>query len=139
MKRMRVVPFLVAIKCTGTVALAGNAQSAARAGSSSNTDALPLLDTKHAPRYLTYTGHRWFSFPALVRPYAGATTAIYGWFPGRRGVKDSLGMGNYAVLAADRGTVACEILFYGGPHTLFSQLDRLGYPGADEAENAAMH
>jgi hypothetical protein len=83
-------------------------------------------------------GHRRLSFPALIAPYAGATTAIYGWYPGRYDVKDSLRMGNYALLAAAVGNIAREFL-YGGPHTLLSQLDRPGFPGTDSAENAPNH
>jgi hypothetical protein len=83
-------------------------------------------------------GHRRLSFPALIAPYAGATTAIYGWYPGRYDVKDSLRMGDYAFLAAAGGNIAREFL-YGGPHTLLSQFDRPGFPGAESAENAANH
>jgi hypothetical protein len=241
MKSLWVVPFLVGITCLGTLTPAGQTQSAAGAGSSSNTIAMPFSDTAHASRDLTYTrptektkirnyffdafgpypaagavilgainqahnappewgqgfnaygervgshfgialattttryalaeafredtlyyrcecrgvikrmehalistvtarhgadGHRRLSFPALIAPYAGATTAIYGWYPGRYDVKDSLRMGNYAILATAVGNVAREFL-YGGPHTLLSQLDRPGFPGADSAENAA--
>src|SRR5271155_5385515 len=28
-------------------------------------------------------GHRVFSFPAIVAPYAGTMTAVYAWYPGR--------------------------------------------------------
>jgi hypothetical protein len=83
-------------------------------------------------------GHRRLSFPALIAPYAGATTAIYGWYPGRYDAKDSLRMGNYALLATVAGNIAREFL-YGGPHTLLSQLDRPGFPGTDSAENATNH
>jgi hypothetical protein len=83
-------------------------------------------------------GHRRFSFPAIIAPYAGATTAIYGWYPDRYSVKDSLRMGNYALLGAVAGNIAREFL-YGGPHTLLSQLDRPGALGADSTENASNH
>src|ERR1035437_4115748 len=33
-------------------------------------------------------GHRVFSVSALVAPYAGTMTAVYGWYPGRYGAKD---------------------------------------------------
>jgi hypothetical protein len=243
MKRMRVVPFLAGITCMGTLVSMGNAQSAAGAGSSANSAALPFSGTMHAPPDLTYArptektkirnyffdtfgpypvagaailgavnqahnappewgqgfnaygervgshfgialattttryalaeafredtlyyrcecsgvfrrmehavistmtarhgadGHRRFSFPASIAPYAGATTAIYGWYPGRYGVKDSLRMGNYALLAAVGANIAREFL-YGGPHTLLSQLDRPGIPGADSDESARNH
>jgi hypothetical protein len=243
MKRLRVVPFLVGIMCLGTLTSAGNAQSAAGAGSSSNTAALALFSTTHATLNLAYRrptertkirnflfdtlgpypvvgaailgainqahnaspewgqgfsaygervgshfgialtttttryvlaeafredtlyyrcdctnivkrmehavistvtarhgadGRRRLSFPAIFAPYAGATTAIYGWYPDRYGVKDSLRMGNYAILGAAAGNIAREFL-YGGPHTLLSQLDRPGFPGTDSAENAPNH
>ncbi len=32
--------------------------------------------------------HRRFSFATIIPLYAGTTTAIYGWCPGRYGVKD---------------------------------------------------
>ena len=44
-------------------------------------------------------GHRVFSLPALVAPYAGAATAVYGWYPNRFGAKDAFRMGNYSLLA----------------------------------------
>ena len=83
-------------------------------------------------------GHRRLSFPALIAPYAGTTTAIYGWYPGRYDVKDGVRMGNYALLAFMAGNIAREFI-YGGPHTLFSQLDRLGSPGADATESSSNH
>jgi hypothetical protein len=80
-------------------------------------------------------GHRRFSFPALIAPYAGTMTAVYGWYPGRYGVKDGLRMGNYALLAFVGGNVAREFI-YGGPHTLFRRRDRSASPGPDSAINA---
>lgn len=66
-------------------------------------------------------GHRVFSFPALVAPYAGTLTAVYGWYPSRYGAKDALRMGNYTLLEYVGGNLAQEFL-YGGPHTLFSRV-----------------
>jgi hypothetical protein len=63
-------------------------------------------------------GHRRLSFPAIVAPYAGTVTAVYGWYPSRYGVKDGLRMGNYALLAFAGGNIAREFI-YGGRHTLF--------------------
>ena len=40
-------------------------------------------------------GHRVFSLPALVAPYAGTMTAVYAWYPGRYHAEDALRMGNY--------------------------------------------
>jgi len=66
-------------------------------------------------------GHRVFSFPALVAPYAGTMTAVYGWYPDRYGVKDALRMGNYNLLAYMGGNIALEFL-YSGPHSLRSRM-----------------
>jgi hypothetical protein len=63
-------------------------------------------------------GHRSLSFPAVIAPYAGTMTAVYGWYPSRYGVKDGLRMGNYALLAFVGGNIAREFI-YGGRHTLF--------------------
>ncbi len=62
-------------------------------------------------------GHRVFSFPALVAPYAGAMTAVYGWYPSRYGAKDALRMGNYTLLGYVGVNIAREFL-----HSLFSRL-----------------
>ena len=66
-------------------------------------------------------GHRVFSFPALVAPYAGTMTAVYGWYPSRFGAKDAFRMGNYSMLAYMAGNVSLEF-FYSGPHSLFSRM-----------------
>jgi hypothetical protein len=66
-------------------------------------------------------GHQVFSFPALVAPYAGTMTAVYGWFPGRFGAKDAFRMGNYNLLAYAGGNIALEF-FYSGPHSLLSRM-----------------
>jgi hypothetical protein len=80
-------------------------------------------------------GHRRLSFPALVAPYAGTMTAVYGWYPSRYGVKDGLRMGNYALLAFVGGNIAKEFI-YGGRHTLFSWSDRPASTGTDSAANS---
>ena len=72
-------------------------------------------------------GHRGFSFPALVAPYAGTMTAVYGWYPSRYGAKDGFRMGNYALLVFAGVNIAREFI-YGGPHTLFSHVDRSASP-----------
>jgi hypothetical protein len=243
MKRVRIVPFLMAISLLGALAPIGRGQSAAGEGSSSNNIASPFSSTTHPHIQLTYVrptekakirnylfdtfgpypiagaailgainqaektppewgqgfkaygervgsdfgiamattttryalaeafredtlyyrcecsgilrrmehavistvtarhgtdGHRRLSFPALIAPYAGTTTAIYGWYPGRYDVKDGLRMGNYALLAFVGANIAREFI-YGGPHTLFSQLDRAGSPGADTTESTSNH
>jgi hypothetical protein len=66
-------------------------------------------------------GHRVFSFPALVAPYAGTMTAVYGWYPGRYDAKDALRMGNYTLLGYVGANIALEF-FYSGPHSLLSRM-----------------
>jgi hypothetical protein len=66
-------------------------------------------------------GHRVFSFPALVGPYAGSMTAIYGWYPNRYGAKDAFRTGNYSLLIYMGGNIALEF-FYSGPHSLLSRM-----------------
>jgi hypothetical protein len=66
-------------------------------------------------------GHRVFSFPALIAPYAGTMTAVYAWYPGRYDAKDGFRMGNYSLLAYAGGNVALEFL-YSGPHTWLSRM-----------------
>jgi hypothetical protein len=55
-------------------------------------------------------GHRVFSFPALVSPYAGTMTAVYAWYPGRYDAKDGFRMGNYSLLGYAGANVAMEFL-----------------------------
>lgn len=66
-------------------------------------------------------GHRVFSFPALIAPYAGTFTAVYGWYPARYGAKDALRMGNYSLLGSIGGNLGLEFI-YGGPHSLLSRM-----------------
>jgi hypothetical protein len=66
-------------------------------------------------------GHRVFSIPALVAPYAGSFTAVYGWYPDRFGAKDAFRIGNYDMLAYVGGNFALEF-FYSGPHSLLSRM-----------------
>jgi hypothetical protein len=66
-------------------------------------------------------GHYTFSVPALISPYAGTTTAVYGWYPGRYGMKDAFRMGNYNLLALAGGNISIEFLFH-GPHTVLSRI-----------------
>jgi len=76
-------------------------------------------------------GHRVFSFPAVVAPYAGTMTAVYGWYPGRYNAKDAFRMGNYSLLWYAGGNVALEFLF-GGPHSLLSRIHLNNGHGAPE-------
>lgn len=66
-------------------------------------------------------GHRVFSIPALVAPYAGSMTATYGWYPDRYGAKDAFRTGNYNLLATMGGNIALEF-FYSGPHSLLHRM-----------------
>jgi hypothetical protein len=66
-------------------------------------------------------GHRAFSFPALIAPYAGSMTAVYAWYPGRYNGKDAFRMGNYTMLGYVGGNVALEFL-YSGPHSLLHRM-----------------
>jgi hypothetical protein len=66
-------------------------------------------------------GHRVFSFPALIGPYAGSMTAVYGWYPNRYGAKDAFRTGNYSLLTYMGGNIALEF-FYSGPHSLLHRM-----------------
>jgi hypothetical protein len=66
-------------------------------------------------------GHRVFSSSALVAPYAGTMTAIYGWYPSRHGAQDAFRMGNYSLLGYVAENTALEFL-YSGPHSLLSRM-----------------
>jgi hypothetical protein len=77
-------------------------------------------------------GHRVFSFPALISPYAGTMTAVYAWYPGRYNGKDAFRMGNYTMLGYVGGNIALEF-FYSGPHSLLHRMhlnNGHGAPGA---------
>jgi hypothetical protein len=81
-------------------------------------------------------GHSRLSVPAIVAPYAGSMTAIYGWYPARYGPKDALRMGNYTLLAFAGENFALEFL-YGGPHTLFSKLHRPALSGSYSSSSSS--
>ena len=66
-------------------------------------------------------GHRVFSIPALVAPYAGSMTAVYGWYPDRFNAKDAFRIGNYSMLAYMGGNISLEFIF-SGPHSLFHRM-----------------
>ncbi|HYL93885.1 MAG TPA: hypothetical protein VEW69_12105 [Alphaproteobacteria bacterium] len=66
-------------------------------------------------------GHRVFSFPSVIAPYVGATTAVYGWYPSRFGAKDAFRMGNYSLLGSVGGNIALEFI-YSGPHSLLARM-----------------
>lgn len=77
-------------------------------------------------------GHTVLSIPALVAPYAGTMTAVYGWYPNRFGAKDAFRMGNYNLLVYLGGNVSFEFI-YGGPHSLFSRMHLNNPHGAAES------
>jgi hypothetical protein len=79
-------------------------------------------------------GHRVFSLPALVAPYAGTMTAIYAWYPGRYSAEDAFRMGNYNLLANVCGRIALEFL-YSGPHSLLSRLHLNSGHGAQNPDS----
>ncbi len=76
-------------------------------------------------------GHRVFSVPALIAPYAGSMTAVYAWYPGRYDGKDALRMGNYTMLGYVGGNIALEF-FYSGPHSLLHRMHLNNGHGAPE-------
>jgi hypothetical protein len=80
-------------------------------------------------------GHRAFSFAALVAPYAGNMTAVYGWYPGRYNAKDAFRMGNYSLLLYAASNAAIEFL-YSGPHSWLSRSHLNNRHGAIEADPA---
>jgi hypothetical protein len=92
----------------------------------------PVISTVTARR--GDDGHRRLSFPALVAPYAGSMTAVYGWYPSRYGAEDGFRMGNYTLLAFAGENIAREFI-YGGPHTLFGHAGHSVSPGTDSAAN----
>jgi hypothetical protein len=77
-------------------------------------------------------GHRVFSFPSLIAPYAGSMTAVYAWYPGRYNGEDAFRMGNYTMLGYVGGNLALEFL-YGGPHSLLSRMHLSNGHGAPSA------
>jgi hypothetical protein len=78
-------------------------------------------------------GHRVFSFPALVAPYAGTMTAVYGWYPGRFNAMDGFRMGNYSLLGYVGGNLALEFL-YSGPHSWLSRMHLSNGHGAHDSQ-----
>jgi hypothetical protein len=66
-------------------------------------------------------GHRVFSIPALVGPYAGTMTAAYAWYPNRYGAKDAFRTGNYSMLLFAGENISLEF-FHSGPHSLLSRM-----------------
>ena len=78
-------------------------------------------------------GHTVFSIPALVSPYAGAMTAIYGWYPRRYNVRSALRMGNYNLLEFVGANISLEFLT-SAPHSLRSRLHLNNGHGAPNSD-----
>ncbi len=76
-------------------------------------------------------GHRVFSIPTLVGPYAGTMTATYGWYPNRYNAKDAFRTGNYSLLAFAGENIALEF-FYSGPHSLLHRMHLNNAHGSPE-------
>jgi hypothetical protein len=76
-------------------------------------------------------GHRVFSVPGLIAPYAGTTAAVYGWYPNRFGAKDAFRMGNYSLLAYAGANLSLEF-FYSGPHSLLTRMHLNDHHGAPD-------
>jgi hypothetical protein len=79
-------------------------------------------------------GHRVFSFPALVAPYAGTMTAVYAWYPGRYNASDGFRMGTYSLLGYAGGNVALEFL-YSGPHSWITRMHLNNGHGAQGSQH----
>jgi hypothetical protein len=77
-------------------------------------------------------GHRVFSFPDLLAPYAGTMTAVYGWYPGRYDYKDAFRMGNYSLLGYVGANISLEFL-YSGPHSLLTRMHLNDSHGAPDS------
>jgi hypothetical protein len=92
-------------ECKGVVRRLGHAE-------------IPTVTARHGE-----DGRRDLSLPAIVAPYAGSMTAVYGWYPNRYGAKDGLQMGKYTPLAFVGENIAREFI-HGGPHTLFGRSKR---------------
>jgi hypothetical protein len=76
-------------------------------------------------------GHRVFSIPALVGPYAGTMAASYGWYPSRYSAKDAFRTGNYSLLAFAGENISLEFL-YSGPHSLLHRMHLNNAHGSPE-------
>jgi hypothetical protein len=66
-------------------------------------------------------GRRIFSAPALVAPYAGSFTAVYGWYPDRYDASDAFRIGNYNLLGAVGSNLWLEFI-YQGPRSLRARM-----------------
>ena len=76
-------------------------------------------------------GHGVFSIAALVAPYSGAMTAVYGWYPDRFSSKDAMRIGSYNLLYYVGGNLALEFINR-GPHSILSRMHLNNPHGAPE-------
>jgi hypothetical protein len=77
-------------------------------------------------------GHRVFSFPDLVAPYAGTMTAVYAWYPDRYDARDAFRLGNYSLLGYMGENVGLEFI-YQGPHSWLSRMHMSNSHNAPES------
>lgn len=77
-------------------------------------------------------GHRVFSIPSLVAPYAGTMTAVYGWYPNRFGAQDAFRMGNYNLLGYVGENIIQEF-FFSVPHSLRARMHLNNTHGAPDS------
>jgi hypothetical protein len=66
-------------------------------------------------------GHRVFSFPDLVAPYAGTLVGVYSWYPDRYNGKDAFRLGNYSLIGYAAENIGLEFI-YQGPHSLMAKM-----------------
>jgi hypothetical protein len=76
-------------------------------------------------------GHRVFSLPALVGPYAGSFVAVYAWYPNRYGAEDAFRIGNYSLLEYVGSNIVSE-LFYASPRSWLSRMHLRSRHGAPD-------
>ena len=80
-------------------------------------------------------GHHVVSLPAFVASYAGASAAVYGWYPNHYNGEDAFRMGNYSLPDSVFSNIALEFI-YSGPHALISCMHLNSGRGAPVAEQA---
>lgn len=66
-------------------------------------------------------GHRVFSIPDLVAPYAGTMVGVYAWYPDRYDARDAFRLGNYSLIGYAAENIGLEFI-YQGPHSLLSKM-----------------
>ncbi|MGO9126900.1 MAG: hypothetical protein ACLP6G_18695 [Terriglobales bacterium] len=77
-------------------------------------------------------GHRVFSFPDLVAPYAGTMTGVYAWYPSRYDARDAFRLGNYSLIGYAAENIGLEFI-YQGPHSWISRMHMNNTHSAPEA------